>query len=74
MARTRNIVKYLTVDTAVRERKCHTDKTHKIAAGQMHLRQEVSLNVYENICLICAGNVLDVAQANLADIRKKLGV
>jgi hypothetical protein len=74
MSKTRNVVKNLTIETAVKERKCHADSKHKIAPGEMHLAHEVSTNVRENICLKCAGKILDLAQKHLATIRTQLGV
>lgn len=74
MAKTRNIAKNVTVEEAKQERKCHADSKHKIAPGEAHLAHEVSANVRQNICLKCAGKVLDVAQQHLAAVRAQLGV
>lgn len=73
MPKTRNVLNHLYVETAVGKRKCHTNSKHTIEPGEVHLAQDTATG-RQNICLICAGKVLDVAEQELADIRAELGV
>jgi hypothetical protein len=71
--KTRNVLNHLYVETAVGRRKCHTNSKHSIEPGDTHLAQETATGRH-NICLACAGKVLDVAEQELADLRSELGV
>jgi len=74
MAKTRNILKNLTIEQAKGKRTCHTNSKHTIEAGEYHLAQEVAPMKRENICVECAGKVFDLAEQYLAELRKQLGV
>ena len=74
MAKTRNILKNLSIALAVGTRKCHTNAKHTIEPGEYHLAQEVVLGQRENICIECAGKVFDAAETQLATLRKELGI
>ena len=73
MPKVRNVAKHLSIEVAKGERTCHTNSNHKIAAGEAHLAQETR-GVRENICKLCAGDVLDTALAHLATLRTGLGL
>lgn len=66
-------MKNIEVEVAAKERKCHVSSKHVIDAGESHLAHYEG-SARQNICLACAGKVLDVAQAHLATLRKKLKV
>lgn len=71
MPKTRNVLSHLYVDTSVATRKCHTNSTHVIGPGEKHLAQETASGRH-NICFLCAGKVLDVAEQELAVLRSEL--
>lgn len=73
MAKTRNILRHLSVEQAARERKCHANSQHTIEPGQYHLAQEI-VGQRQNICIACAGKVFDAAEKQLASLRRELGV
>ena len=71
MPATRNFLNHVMIETALDNRKCHTNKSHTIPPGERHLA------VYEargrqNICLQCAPAVLRVAAAHLQEITQDL--
>jgi hypothetical protein len=52
---------------------CRHNKEHKIAKGDMLLLAREGMN-WNGYCLECAIQMLDRAEAELAEIRKSLGV
>lgn len=70
MAKARNPLKNLKIETAVGARKCHTDSKHIIAPGDVHLAQYDDHGmVRENICAKCAPRVLAEIEAHLGALR-----
>jgi hypothetical protein len=74
MAKTRNILKNLSIEQAVGKRRCYTNSKHTIESGEYHLAQEIVPGQRENICVECAGKVFDAAEKYLAALRSQLGV
>jgi len=60
MPKTRNVLKYLSIEQAKGKRMCHVNSKHTIEAGEFHLAQETAPMVRENICVVCAGKIFDV--------------
>lgn len=72
MAKTRNVVKNLRFEVAERERKCHTNSRHTIQPGEKHLAEYDDAGSRQNICMKCAGKVLDVAQEHICQLKDEL--
>lgn len=64
MPKTRNIVKGITIETAVNDRKCHSNSGHTINPGDQHLAVYES-GTRQNLCRKCAKDILKVAIAHL---------
>ena len=76
MAQTRDILIHLSVETAVRKRKCHHSRgKHDIAGGQQFLsvRESNSLGS-KNYCMGCAAPILQGAKGKLLAISNQLGL
>ncbi len=71
MAQTRNVLSHVSIGTAVRKRKCHGTKKHKIQAGETHLlvRESHSLGS-KNYCKECAQEILKLAGNKLIALSK----
>jgi hypothetical protein len=76
MSSAKNVLRHVTIDTAKRKRNCAAHmkgpKTHRISAGETHL--VVSEEKSFNYCLPAATDLLDRAQAELAALRRQLGI
>lgn len=72
MAQIRDILVHVSVDTAIRDRKCHRSKKHKIHAGEIHLlvRESHTLGS-KNYCKECAREILKLAEEKLIKISKE---
>lgn len=69
MSKTRNVVKNLQIEVALKSRKCHTNSKHTIEAGEQHLAQYDDSGARQNICMRCAPKVLDVAARHIDSLR-----
>jgi hypothetical protein len=75
MAKTRNALKDLRVEKAIKKRKCHHDKKHVINAGDdcLVIKNPDGMG-HKNYCKACAAPILDLAEAGTADLKSKLGI
>ncbi|MFM0317425.1 hypothetical protein PQR36_21280 [Paraburkholderia nemoris] len=69
MSKTRNVVKHLKIEVALKERKCHANSKHTIKAGEKHLAEYDDSGARQNVCMQCAPKVLDTAQKHIRDLR-----
>jgi hypothetical protein len=71
MAKIRDILVHVSITTAIRERKCHRTKKHRIQPGEVHLlvRESQSLGS-KNYCKECAPEILRLAGGKLAILIK----
>ena len=73
MPKVRNVAKHLSIEVAKDSRMCHTNGNHTILPGEKHLAQNAK-GARENICLVCAGDVLRVAEEHIHKLRADLGL
>jgi hypothetical protein len=73
MPKVRDILVHVTVEEAVRKRKCHRSGAHRVAAGEVCLVVREALG-HKQYCRECAAPILDLAAARLAEIRKAVGL
>lgn len=69
MAQVRDILIHVSVDIAIRARKCHRSAKHKIEAGERHIliREAQGLGA-KNYCKLCAHEILTIADGKLKSI------
>ena len=73
MAKVKDVLIHVIVETAARKRKCHRSKKHSVSAGSACM--VVKDGLYKrNYCGECAGEILSLARARLASIRQQLGI
>lgn len=74
MSKTRDALIHLSVDVAIKKRKCHHSKKHRITSGQrlLMIRNDGGLGS-KNYCVECATEILVAAQKKLAAIVAELG-
>ena len=73
MAKTRNLLVHVKIETAVASRRCHTSSAHEIGPGQQHLAVHTGSG-RENVCHRCASKVLNRAEEYVAELRRELGL
>lgn len=73
MPKVRDILVHVTVEEAVRKRKCHRSGAHCVAAGEVCLVVREDLG-HKQYCRECAAPILDLAAARLSEIRKAMGL
>jgi hypothetical protein len=74
MAKTRDVLIHLSVETAIRKRKCHHSRgKHQIAAGEQFLsvREGSGLGA-KNYCKVCAHPMLTAAKEKFTSILQAL--
>ncbi len=73
MSKTRDVLVHVSVDVAVKKRKCHHSSKHRIGSGQRHLliRNDGGLGS-KNYCVECASVILKAANDRLAAIISEL--
>lgn len=74
MARVKNVLRHVKVETAKARRKCHRKQNeHSITKGQVCLVvTDAGSGGKRNYCDECAGEILDLANETLAQIRQAL--
>ena len=73
MAKIKDILIHVQVETAVRVRKCHRSKKHAVPAGATCL--VVTGGMYSrNYCGECAQHILNLASSRLSTIFQQLGL
>lgn len=73
MPKVRDIFVHVTVEAAVRKRKCHRSGAHCVAAGEVCLVVRGDLG-HKQYCRECSAPILDLAAGRLAEIRKGVGL
>jgi len=74
MARIRDILTHVSVETAIRRRKCHRSSAHSVRAGGQFLSiRETQTLGSKNYCARYARDILQVAEGRLADLRRVFG-
>jgi hypothetical protein len=73
MAKVRDILVHVSVETAVRRRKCHRKQEHHVLAGHVCLVIKQGL-ASKNYCHQCGNEILEAATTRLAAIQLQLGV
>jgi hypothetical protein len=64
----------LDVETAAHQRICHRNrKKHAVIAGQVCLVTIDDMGGKKNYCTLCYAEMLDKAQADLEELKRKLG-
>jgi hypothetical protein len=72
MPAVRNVLKHLQFEQALRERKCERNRAkHRIAKGTWCLVVKQGQDK-PNYCLECAGEIIGLAEATLAQLRSTL--
>jgi hypothetical protein len=71
MAKVKDILIHVVVETAVRQRKCHRSKKHAVSAGAPCMVVKDGL-YSRNYCSDCAKEILGVATSRLTTIRQQL--
>lgn len=76
MAKVREVLKELTVETAKRDRVCHRNRNdHTIRPGQPCLVIKDPINSgTKNYCASCAKDILGRAEGDIAQLRLELGL
>jgi len=73
MAKVREVLKHVRVETADRQRKCHRRSTHSIGRGQRCLAiYDSTTSARKNYCVECARAILDRARIDLQGIEGEL--
>ena len=72
MAKAKNIVVNIKIDTAKATRTCHYSCV--IEPGEKHLVVKHSLRDIDNFCKSCAGEIFDTAIQHLNAVRSELGI
>ncbi|MEJ1966507.1 MAG: hypothetical protein WDO56_35195 [Gammaproteobacteria bacterium] len=73
MAKIKDILIHVIVETALKRRKCHRNKTHAVKAGETCM--VVKDGMYKrNYCVTCAAEILGVAKTRLSALRQQLGI
>jgi len=74
MAKVRQVLKHVSVETALRKRICHRDRRgHEIAKGtQCLVIKDESSSSSRNYCPGCAEPILDKAQEHLDQLKARL--
>lgn len=74
MAQIRDILINISVGTAIRSRKCHRSRKHKIEAGQAFLSVRESSGLgSKNYCKDCAQAILETAKGKMEAVFKEVG-
>jgi len=69
----RDIIKHVGTETAQRKRRCHRNKDHLIAAGDVCIVvRDGAFNGSKNYCVLCASEILAAAQCKLESLRSEL--
>jgi hypothetical protein len=73
MAKVKDILIHVIVETTVRKRKCHRSKKHSVSAGATCM--VVKDGLYKrNYCGACAEEILALARTRLASIKQQLEI
>lgn len=73
MAKTRQVLKAVSVEVASRMRKCHHSRgKHGVAGGDQCLVVKEPDGGKKNYCVSCGNEILDVAETDLEDLRRQL--
>ncbi len=73
MAKPRDILVHVSIDQAVRKRKCHHSKKHGVSAGAKCLLVRERNNLgSKNYCADCAREILGAAGQKLAGLSQEL--
>lgn len=72
MAKVRDVLVHVLVETASRQRKCHRSKSHAVKAGEKCLVVRQGLGS-KNYCKTCATEILAVARERLSEITSAMG-
>jgi len=73
MAKVKDILIHVAVETAKRPRKCHHNKKHVISAGSVCM--VVKDGMYKrNYCVACTKEMLDQAKDRFTSIRRRFGM
>jgi len=72
MAKTRDVLVHVSIDVAIRKRKCHRSKKHGVAAGErcLLIRESSGLGS-KNYCVECAKDILDAANRKLSSLSQE---
>ena len=74
MAKVRQLFNNIAVETAKRERICHHNRgKHSIAKGERCLTIKGTDGGKRNYCVECTTDILDRADADLANLRAEVG-
>jgi hypothetical protein len=67
MAKVKDILIHVVVETAARQRKCHRSRKHFVAAG--HVCLVIKDGLYSrNYCPVCAEQILALASSRLSQL------
>jgi hypothetical protein len=69
MDKVKNILKHMRIERASVKYKCSTNSRHSITAGDYYVMYEHSPGRRQHICALCAGEVFDEAEVQLAALR-----
>lgn len=73
MAKVKDVLIHVIVETAVKQRKCHRTHKHHVSAGAPHMVIKDGLS-RRNYCCECAKDILGLASSRLTSIREQLGI
>lgn len=75
MAKTRDLLVHVSVEVAVKKRRCHRNREHAVIAGKSCLLvKERSGLGSKNYCEKCAREILEAANRKLARLNQELGI
>lgn len=76
MAKVREVLGHVSIETAERRRICHRNReSHTIAKGETCLVvREAASSGSKNYCRVCAAPILEQAAQDLVDLRAALGL
>jgi hypothetical protein len=73
MAKVRDLLVSVSVDTAKRQRKCHRNSSHAVIAGQRCLMIKDSAGQgHKNYCISCAREILEAASRKITMLNTEL--
>jgi len=69
----RDILKHVTIEAAKGRRKCHRDKNHSIAKGELCVViHESNFGGSKNYCVVCSQDILNAAGNKLSSLNSEL--
>jgi len=73
MSQTRDVLGHMSIDTAIRRRKCYRSAKHQVYPGENFLliRESYTLG-FKNYCKQCAREIIVAADKKLTELTHKL--